>query len=500
MIQCTKPDWKTEVFAALGCRDAPPRALEYVLNTAQYALAARTAVIEPYVSTDWADEYQARYARSFREVPRRARRIHFFRGIGEKRRGLNRADLLELDERLTDDRTLYGGYCVIRPFKPGSVGETMLRAPEAPEKRTPCTAEFVAHLLGHDLRVRAMPFLQQDPDVTVCAESNLWMLARYLNAKRETRRYRPSEMHKMATRAAPHGPSREGLLGAQMFGAMKEMNLNPDLIRPGTATDAIRLLYTYLESRIPVIAAVGKPRPRHVYCVIGYTLGNEDNGFGLEDSKASLINGFIAHDDETGPYRVMRIRDEETGDAPESMLLLDGQPVHWCLFAVPPRVHLREDDVRVISKAWIEAEMRNLLSEYLEPSAFWTQEALDSLQTTAFLCRSDWFKRRLRLQLGRSPETTAYYWSLLLPRNVWVVEFSRRGEDRDKVVGEMVLDPTAHPRDVLNSLLAFHLEGRLLYRTADPLSSAPPMEDTRGWVFVEDLDPDPYTTLTVRPT
>src|SRR5258708_10222527 len=63
--------WSNEVFTALGISpaDATP-VLTEVLRLAGTALKAKTVLIEPYRSTDWGDEYTARYSRLFRNIPR----------------------------------------------------------------------------------------------------------------------------------------------------------------------------------------------------------------------------------------------------------------------------------------------------------------------------------------------------------------------------------------------------------------------------------------------
>jgi hypothetical protein len=71
-----------------------------------------------------------------------------------------------------DDRAkaAYLGYSVIRPVKPNCIGRTLLTHARRTE---------AVHLLGRQLEVEGFPFISQDSDATVCAESALWKLLRY---------------------------------------------------------------------------------------------------------------------------------------------------------------------------------------------------------------------------------------------------------------------------------------------------------------------------------
>jgi hypothetical protein len=113
VIEIGGADWKAELLShirAPGLLTLPGSALTAILEMAESGLKTRTVVVEPYVSTDFADEYAAFYSRIFQDVPRVCRRLHFFRGIGENGRPVSKADLLNMPKEV---QGAYLGYTVV---------------------------------------------------------------------------------------------------------------------------------------------------------------------------------------------------------------------------------------------------------------------------------------------------------------------------------------------------------------------------------------------------
>jgi hypothetical protein len=352
-----------------------------------------------------------------------------------------------------------------------------------------CQSDFDVHLLGHTLHVKGMPFIEQESEVGVCADADLWMLARYMHKIGECRRFRPSEMHDLATRGVFHGSAREGLVCEQMMDALRRMDLSPELFFAEDADKTIALLYSCVESEIPVIVGL----PSHVVTVIGHGYRDRMEFSGGEETMASFVNAFVAHDDARGPYRWLPVgRIPPTGPFPER-LSLDGQPVDWCIFPEPPRVNLRRSDVISMFRDWLTVIATDLKDWVMmddptcgKPGSWWTAADLEGLLTREYLRRNDKFKsdiyppeddsRWTKPNFARRPlELVLRYWCQRLPKYVWIVELSRQSDLQGKnplerrIVGEAIFDSTAHHLDPLGALLAFHLDDRLLIR--DPPGS-----------------------------
>jgi hypothetical protein len=79
------------------------------------------------------------------------------------------------------------GYSVIRPTKPNCVGRTLLAHSLRLSREahlSMCTE--IVNLFWARLNVAGFPFISQDADATVCAQSALWMLMRYYSNRYPT--------------------------------------------------------------------------------------------------------------------------------------------------------------------------------------------------------------------------------------------------------------------------------------------------------------------------
>jgi len=461
-----------------------------VLEVAREDLQARTAVIEPYTSTDWHEEYGKVYSRVFLDVPRKASRIHFFRPVG--RSGLIRySQLYQMSQPM---KRAYVGYTVLRPLPAFRVGDTVLCSPCRAETDTNdlaygkdlvhCQTSFRVSVLGNELSVIGMPFIQQETTVGVCAEADLWMVARYLNRLGEVRRYRPAEVTDLATRAATFGQPRDGLFDLQMIDALRQMGLNPCLFYAGTgATEETKeFIFTCVESELPVITGI----PEHVMVVIGHDCTDPirfpRRAVSTNRTMSECVRRFIVHDDAGGPYRrklagektnkrVTALDDETVTTETIDQFALDDDVVDFCIACLPHRVNLLWDDVPVHAEIWLENIGSWLSAEFDIPAKdLWPKRSLSNMVFRTYLRRSDKFKADMLSAKDslRHEDFIAYYRCMPMPKYVWVVEMARRkriegiAPHERLIEGEMVFDSTGNRHVFAESLLAFHLDG-LLY-------------------------------------
>ena len=438
IVDMNARDWLQELLQLLTPPfvTAPPGVayrgevpLQQVLAVARDQLEARVAVVEPYVSTDWNEEYSQLYSRAFREVPRLAQRIHFF-SLPRQDARLTYEDLFSLPPEWRDS---YVGYAVVRPLQAFRVGDTVLANPcliggTGPEL-VHCHARFEVSLLANDLHVTGMPFLQQETAVGACAVADMWMIARYLNRKGETRRYRPAEVTTLATKTFVIGPPRQGLADSQMLDALRQMDLNPFGLYPDSPQEARELIYTCVESELPVIVAI----PGHVVVAIGHTYEDVLEVTSGTNSMSDLVKSFIVHDDAAGPYRELPLAsvvpDQQLGD---EYLALDGEPVDFCLVAFPPRVLMTWQDVRDMCGVWL---VDGAMGEYAaantetDPTELWSPRDLETTVFRIYLRLSSDFKRDL---LRAPPDERRHrdlidrYLCMPMPKYVWVVELATR--------------------------------------------------------------------------
>jgi hypothetical protein len=488
IVDLNSRNWRSKIFNYLKppFLEDPKRArgggpFVQILNIARDKLEARTAVIEPYISTDWNEEYGVMYSRVFQPPPQRASRIHFF-STTPKGGVVTSSDLFEMSKEV---RRCYLGYTVIRPLLAFRVGDTVLKSPCYISRSdgkgsqrfhlSHCSATFAVSLLGNKLTVKGMPFIQQETNVAVCAEADLWMVARYLNKMSETIRYRPAEITDLATRPYAHGPARDGLTDAQIFGAFRSMNLKAQPYFPENPEVARDFLYMCVESSIPVIASL----PGHVVVVIGHDYKKKMRFRKGLRSMSELVENFYVHDDAAGPYLPMRVgktvyRGSESSLRGTELLTLNGQVLEMCIVPLPARVHLTLDDILEKIEPWLElindyisAEMPNVPKKFLWPP--WPKRGL--IRRT-YLRRSNEFKSDLLRGTGpkRNLDVIAQYRCMQMPKYVWVVELAdprdlegQNPYDR-QIRGEMIFDSTANRHAIEDCLLSFHYDSRLYVR------------------------------------
>lgn len=121
-----------------------------------------------YIDKDYRDTFSHFHSKRFNTPSSRCVRLHFFAAP------VTEEEIAAGEAKVQDS---YLGYSVIRPTKPNCIGRTLLAhtlrlRPDA--HLTICREE--AHVLGTRLTVEGFPFISQDADATVCAESALPLL------------------------------------------------------------------------------------------------------------------------------------------------------------------------------------------------------------------------------------------------------------------------------------------------------------------------------------
>ena len=470
IIDITVPDWKDSLLARLH----PPLAdtgrgpLDNILTLVRNELGGQCVVVEPYISTDWNSEYSAVYSRLFRPVPCQAQRLHFFANR------LNYADIFDLPEH---HRRSYLGYTVLRPLDAFRVGDTILASPWCVpltcQDLVHCLEEFTVYLLGNRLTITGMPYLQQDRTVGACAQADLWMIARYYNAKREMGRLRPPEIHELATRSVM-APPQEGLTFLQMRNALNGFGFNPHLF--GTVRDwkiTRDFLYSCVESELPIIAGLNLPDDEgHVVVIIGHDY--DPNVTSLSQSLSEAVSNFVIHDDASGPYKKAAVSCVSYKD--KDVLTLDDHRVEWLIAPLPPRVHMGWDDVKFLRDFWLREATGYAAQVFGKAEAtLWGDQDLSQIVSRIYLRRSSEFKQDLlRAKDHRDDKIIAKYKCMQMPKYVWVVELAKAPEVQNiplherRIRGEILIDSTAH-RDVpVKALLAFHFNGTMFIPSMKP--------------------------------
>ena len=418
--------------------------------------SAKTVVIEKgYVDADYRDTYFNFFSRKFAQYPSKTIRANFFT---EK---ISPKMLFKLDRY----QNQYIGFIVLRPNRVRSVGRTILN----PEKLSfvtgqLCLAEYPVHILGAELTTRGFPYISQDTDVTVCAHAACWMIFRYFSQRynRYAEKW-PYEVSQLTTDVSMGRlvPSK-GLTAFQVTEMFANFGFAPEIyIRKNYPDLFYTLLYMYVESGLPVVAALSKRR--HAITVIGHV--SDYNIFLPKTPKSSdtYLRGLIVNDDNYMPYQVVRKNDMALAGHHQSQFKMDDIDA----FIVPlyEKIHLSAEYVVKLADATLTHEKfgLNAVSNLLK---------YEEIVTRTFLTSSKSFKRTRRgdsLPFG----IANIYCEMAMPKFIWVCELSTPDLFKNgNIVGEIIFDATANPHDT-RAFLSIHYPDALLLNDRDFLTDDP---------------------------
>ncbi len=317
--------------------------LKYLKN---YQNIKTILVEENYIDKDFSNELSNLYSKTFRYRHGLCQRIHFFK----KRL----KDLNELTNKLSknqlDDE--YVGFIVKRPISVGKVGRTILAPKKLPNFYYLCIMDREVHLLGRTLKVKGVPFIEQDSMVITCAQATIWMAAKYMHYAFSHARTLPYEITDKATSSFSYlGRSipSNGLTANQMVHGLNSMGFFPVFQYKPNESDyyhkdeeifekedalwkPVEYIYPYIESEVPVLIAF----KNHVCVTVGHKIiekeENPEIDLALNDLKETekeirknlgdneyrhpaiistsiFVDAFIIHDDQQGIYKLLPIDD-----------------------------------------------------------------------------------------------------------------------------------------------------------------------------------------------
>jgi len=417
--------------------------------------SARTVVIEKgYVDADYRDTYFNFFSRKFAHYPSKTIRANFFT------KKISPRMLFNL-ERFQNE---YIGFIVLRPNRITSIGRTILDPRRLPFiSGHVCLSEYPVHILGSELIATGFPYMSQDTDVTVCAHAASWMIFRYFSQRynRYAEKW-PYEVSQLTTDVSKGRlvPSK-GLTAYQVTEMFSNFGFAPEIYMRSQYDDLFdRLLYMYVESGLPVVAALTEHG--HAITIIGHMSDYTISFPATPKSSEAYLLGFIANDDNFLPYHALRKKDPKP----------DG---YWSDYKIG---EMDTFIVPLYEKIHLSAEHVLTLSEAILTDDFFGLDARSNLLkykhiiTRTFLTSSKSFKnirRKDSVPFGMSN----VYGEMAMPKFIWVCELSTSELFKDgKIAGEILFDASANPRDTM-AFLSIHYPDFLLINDRDFLTDDP---------------------------
>lgn len=297
-----------------------------------------------------------------------------------------------------------------------------------------CVCRESVCLLGCRLSVEGFPFISQDADVTVCAQSALWMICRYFSNRYSI--YAEAGPYQIGQLTTDYSIGRifpsTGLTMWQMGEALRQIGFFPLIYNRRDYPGSFEfLLYTYIESGIPCLLGL----PGHV--IVGYGHESDFNQSPPADGEgrihsASFNQSFVFSDDNCHPYQ--HLRRTPGGLAPDSEY--DFASVDSFIAPLPEKVFLPAEGVR--------AAMKTILDIHQSQSPAFSGKPM---VTRLFLTSVRAFKEKLLTRSMGHPTVRQVYRQLPMPHFIWVCEFSTPGDYPHHVQGELIWDATRNAHE-----------------------------------------------------
>jgi len=390
-----------------------------------------------YIDKDYRDTFANFHSKRFTTPPSRCVRLHFFKNpITE--------DQLKEGQCFHEGND-YLGYSVIRATRPNSIGRTFLSHQLRQDKTSHlCLCHEKVQILGETLPIKGFPFISQDADATVCAESSLWMILRYLSNRysiyAETLPFQITQLatnHAVGSRVFPS----TGLYSWQLAEALRLRNVSPMIYSRAQYNDDFEhLLYTYIESGFPILTTI----EGHVFVSFGHgsDFSTLPKAIPNQFRYTSCFNRSLTIcDDNHFPYQALWKNKKQATSLNSPYYFSDIQEF---IVPLPEKVFLGAQAAqKAIEKMLLDS---NVGIKALSPSL-----KKEDLTLRLFLTTNRAFKAKLTERGMGNKAVSAIYRQIPLPHFIWTCEISISSEylTDHKIRGEIIWDATrnAHEPD-----------------------------------------------------
>lgn len=270
----------------------------------------------PYVDKIYRDSYYTYFASKHNHYYRDCLRVSFF-----SKEITN--DHFRNEDLVTELNEMFLGYLVIRPTFTCPIGRSLI-SKNAFEENNFITCNYKGSVLvnGVKLTVEGYPHSSQDTESISCAETTIWSVMEYFgNRYADYKPTKPSSIINVLNKFSKQRllPS-NGLTVDQISFALKEFGFGTSIYAEDEAfeKELNNIIAYYIESGIPVIAAIKNENIGHATVIIGHEIDKE---FDLTNVKirelsypdenieyidyTDIPKKYVVIDDNLAPYRLI---------------------------------------------------------------------------------------------------------------------------------------------------------------------------------------------------
>ena len=388
----------------------------------------------PYVERIYRDCYYHYFSTKHYNHPRNCIRIGFFE------KGLTHDHFLE-KEKFPETQSKFLGYCTIRPIKIRILGQSII-SPKLLKINNfvCCLVKKVISFSGLRLTIDAFPHYCQDDEMLKCAETSLLILIDYFSSKYpDYKTLLPSEIISvLAKKANERQVPSNGLTTDYISYVLKEIGFGTKIYSQKIPSfkdndEFKKLLFSYIESGIPIIAAIEDEKQNigHAMVVIGRENVNETTKIKPQYFKkdfidfADQINNLVVMDDNRSPYQLVPFNKPTQGYDPYYKDCVISS------FVVPlyPKIHVGADQAKALFNSIIHEH--GLLSKRRDKILRY------------FLTTSNAYKQYIVSNASINNDIKAFIIDIAMPKFIWVAELiPGKFETNQKTMGIIVVDAT----------------------------------------------------------
>jgi hypothetical protein len=393
----------------------------------------------PYVDKVYRNSFYSFFSTKHRDYDRDCIRVSLFENTISK-------EHFRKPELQTALSKAFLGFVVVRPTMPKLIGRSVISPTAFKRSRfANCSVNIECSVNGVRLISSGFPHSSQDSETIKCAETTVWEIMEYYGNKYPD--YSP--VLPSIIIAALSGESYErqlptkGLSVEEISHALKVFGFGVIVYaRSIYKEDLKRLFYTYVESGIPVIAAIKNNDVSHAVVAIGRTRVVDDKieaspvSFVVQDQgrKIEILDvadadrEYVLVDDNFPPYQLAKYDDPTAYYGAGKFQKCD---LHAIVVPLYHRIYLEG------SKA------RSLITNLLSYSFVTMFLPFERITLRMFLTTGRSFKHKIALDPAIKEDVKEMFLSILLPKFVWVAELSTPElYSRKMAFGVVVLDAT----------------------------------------------------------
>lgn len=291
------------------------------------------------------------------------------------------------------------------------------------------------------ISIEGFPHSSQDGESITCAETTIWSIIEYFSNKyNDYNPLLPSEIHKILSELTYERqmPSK-GLQAHQISYALKKMGFGVRVYSKSVYVDDFnKILKSYIESGIPLVACVRGNGIGHAFNIIGrrnFTQEKFDilpeidlrNDLSVVLRDVNMIeNEFVYVDDNFGAYRTGNIN----------------QPCNHYNIADWATCEITEIIVPLYSKIYMEAGEASFFSQNLLKLSTFAYDG-KNIACKTFLCSSRSYKNYLMNLEDIDLDIKKLFLNLSMPKFIWITEiYESQYFMNENVIGLILLDAT----------------------------------------------------------